>query len=176
MFGLLNTTRAIVPYLRAQRSGVVANFSSLGAWRGVAGVGLYCASKWTVSGLSESMYEELADFNIKVCNIEPGYFRSSFLNPGNKINRQHLIPDYDGTAVRAGEKAMEEYDNKQPGDIKKGCKVIVDVLSGKTGKEIPLRLALGPDAYETIKTKCASVVQGLEEWKDLTCSTNLDVQ
>lgn len=171
---MLNVTRAIVPYMRAQRSGVVANFSSVGAWRGVAGVGLYCASKWAVSGLSETLYHELADFNIKVCTIEPGYFRSNFLNPGNKVRRQNVISDYEGTAVRKGEQLMEDYDNKQPGDIKKGVKVIVDVLTGDSGKEIPIRLVIGADAYGMIKAKCEETIQVLEEWKDITCSTDLD--
>lgn len=72
VFGLLNTTRAFLPYMRKARSGVIANFSSVGAWRGVSGVGLYCASKWCVSGLSETMTQELAEFGIKVVCIEPG--------------------------------------------------------------------------------------------------------
>ncbi|KIX03272.1 uncharacterized protein Z518_06824 [Rhinocladiella mackenziei CBS 650.93] len=174
VFGMLNVTRAIVPYMRAQRSGVVANISSIGAWRGYAGVGLYCASKWAVSGLSETMHYELADFNIKVCTIEPGYFRSNFLNPGNKIHKKNVIPDYDGTAVRKGEELMNAYDNKQPGDVKKGVKVMLDVLTGASGKEIPIKLALGTDAYRMIKAKCEETIQRLDEWKELTCSTDLD--
>ena len=162
--------------MRAERSGVVANFSSVGAWLGYAGVGLYCASKWAVSGLSESLYYEMADFNIKVCTVEPGYFRSKFLNAGNKIHKQNVIQDYENTAVRQGERLMDEYDNKQPGDIKKGVKVIVDVLTGNSGKEIPMRLVLGKDAYGMIKAKCEETIKGLEEWKDITCSTDLDEQ
>ncbi len=174
VFGLLNTTRAIVPYMRSQRSGVVANFSSVGAWRGYAGVGLYCASKWAVSGLSETLYYELADFNIKVCTIEPGYFRSKFLNAGNSLKKTNVIDDYEGSAVRKGEKLMEEFDNNQPGDIKKGVKVIVDVLTGDSGKEIPMRLVIGTDAYGMIKAKCEETIKGLEQFKDLTCSTDID--
>ncbi|OAP59409.1 hypothetical protein AYL99_06707 [Fonsecaea erecta] len=174
VFGLLNTTRAIVPYMRAQRSGVVANFSSVGAWRGVAGAGLYCSSKWAVSGISETLYFELADFNIKVCTVEPGYFRSNFLSAGNKLKRGNAIADYEGTAVRKGEQLMDEYDNKQPGDIKKGVAVLISVLTGETGREIPMRLVLGPDAYRMIKAKCEETINGLEAWKDLTCSTDLD--
>ncbi|KAH0839057.1 hypothetical protein AYO21_04654 [Fonsecaea monophora] len=176
VFGLLNTTRAIVPYMRAQRSGVVANFSSVAAWTGYAGVGLYCASKSAASALSESLYYELADFNIKVCTIEPGYFRSKFLAAGNKLKRENAIADYEGTAVRKGEELMDAFDNKQPGDIKKGVKVIVDVLTGETGKEIPMRLVLGPDAYGMIKAQCEETVKALEGWKELTCSTDLDEQ
>jgi NAD(P)-dependent dehydrogenase (short-subunit alcohol dehydrogenase family) len=66
IFGVLNVNRAFFPYLRKARSGVVANLSSVGAWRGYAGVGLYCASKWCLSGLSESMTLEMKEFGIKV--------------------------------------------------------------------------------------------------------------
>ncbi|EXJ86632.1 hypothetical protein A1O3_03585 [Capronia epimyces CBS 606.96] len=174
VFGPLNVTRAILPYMRARRSGVVANFSSVGAWRGAARVGLYCASKWAVSGLSETLYYELADFDIKICTVEPGYFRSSFLNPGNKKDKKNVIPDYEGTAVRKAEAFLEAYDNKQPGDIKKGAKVILDVLTGAAGREIPMRLVLGTDAYGAIKAKCENTIETLDEWKDLSVSTDLE--
>lgn len=160
--------------MRAKRSGVVANISSIGAWRGGAGAGLYCASKWAVSGISETLYAELAEFNIQVCTVEPGYFRSGFLNPGHKIVRQQTIADYDGSAVRKGEEMLEAADNQQPGDINKGAKVIIDVLTGATGRPIPMRLALGSDAYPMIKAKCEETIQGLNEWKEISCSTNIE--
>lgn len=161
--------------MRAQRSGVIANFSSIGAWGGSAGVGLYCASKWAVSGLSEALSAEVAEFNIKVCCIEPGYFRSSFLNPGNKLSRntENAITDYEGSAVRQGEEFLVNMDNKQPGDPKKGVKVVIDVLTGATGRDIPVRLALGSDAYVVIKGKCEETVKLLDEWKDITTPTDV---
>lgn len=174
VFGLLNVTRAIVPYMRAARSGVIANISSIGGWRGYAGVGVYCASKWAASGLSETLTYELAEFGIKVVSVEPGYFRSSLLGQGNKMVRKARIEDYDGSAVRKGEALMDAADNHQPGDPKKGVKVIIDVLTGATGKEIPLRLALGPDAYAMIKNKCDETIELLDEWKDITTTTNFD--
>lgn len=174
VFGLLNVTRAFLPYLRAQRSGVIANVSSLGAWGGFPAVGAYTSSKWTVSGISETMTLELADFGIKVCSVEPGYFRSNFLNPGNRKTDESRIADYDGTAARKIAALMDEYDNKQPGDVKKGVRVMVDVLTGKTGKDIPLRLPLGTDCYNAVKQKCEDTLALLEEWKDLITSTDHD--
>ncbi len=174
VFGLLNVTRAILPYMRVARSGVIANLSSIGAWGRVAGVGLYCASKYTVTGLSESLSLEVAEFNIKVCVIEPGYFRSNFLNPSNKLIAKNTISDYEGdSAVRKGTALMEAVNNKQPGDIKKGAKVIVDVLTEATGKPVPLRLYLGQDAYEHIGDKCRETLAFLEEWKDICTTTDL---
>lgn len=161
--------------MRAARSGVIANFSSIGAWAGMGGVGAYCASKWAVSGLSESLTFELAEFGIKVVCVEPGYFRSNFLGSGNKIVKQNVIHDYDGnSSVRQGEAAMVAANNNQPGDVAKGAKVIVDVLTGATGRDIPLRLSLGPDAYDFIKAKCEDTVKLLDQWKDITTSTNID--
>ena len=161
--------------MRAARSGVIANLSSVGAWAGPAGVGLYCASKWTVSGLSECLYEEVKEFGIKVCCVEPGYFRSNFLSPENKIVAENVIQDYEGdTAVRRGIAAMETYDNKQPGDIKKGAKVMVDVLTEATGRDVPMRLVLGRDAHERIAQKCRETLKALEEWKDIATKTDLD--
>ena len=69
---------------------------------------------------------------------------------------------------------MDAYDNKQPGDIKKGVRVMLDVLTGASGKEIPMRLVLGSDAYSMIREKCESTIKGLDEWKDLSVSTDLD--
>lgn len=174
VFGLLNVTRAFLPHLRSQRSGVIANISSVGAWRGFPGFGLYVSSKWAVSALSESMTAELADFGIKVTSIEPGYFRSKFLNPGNRLLPTGHIADYDGTAARAIGDMMDQYDNNQPGDLKKGAKVIVDVLKQKDGREIPMRLVLGSDAYDLVNKKCEETMSLLKEWEDVTKSTNYD--
>ena len=161
--------------MRGARSGVIANLSSIGAWGRVAGVGLYCASKYAVTGFTESLSLEVAEFNIKVCVVEPGYFRSNFLNPANNLVAKNTISDYDGdSAVRKGIKLMEVVNNKQPGDINKGAKVMVDALTGATGKPVPLRLYLGQDAYEHIGDKCRETLGVLEEWKDICTKTDLD--
>ncbi|KAK5938311.1 hypothetical protein PMZ80_009281 [Knufia obscura] len=171
VFGLINVTRAILPYFRAQRSGAIANLSSIGAWRAAPGMGMYMTSKWAVSGISETMRDELADFGIKVCCVEPGYFRSNFLNPGNRKTDESRIKEYDGTAARKMAEMMDAYDNHQPGDIKKGAKVMVDVLSGDN---VPLRLPLGSDCYAMMKEKCEETLKLLEEWKDVITSTDHD--
>ncbi|KXJ85111.1 putative oxidoreductase,short chain dehydrogenase [Microdochium bolleyi] len=177
VFGLLNTMRAFLPYMRAARSGVIANFSSMAAWVGWPGTGLYCASKWAATGLSETMTEELKEFGIKVVCIEPGYFRSNVLKIGSRILRKQTIADYEGdTAARKNEALMIAYDGKQAGDVEKGSKIVVDLLTGRLGKDIPVRLILGPDAYQYVKAKCDGTMSLLDEWKDITDKTDLDVQ
>lgn len=160
--------------MRTQRSGVIANLSSVGAWEGYPGVGLYCASKWAVSGFSLTLGMELEEFGIKVCTIEPGYFRSNFLQAGNRLVGSNVISDYENSKVRQGLALMEKFNNNQPGDIKKGAKVMVDVLTQRTGKEIPDRLVLGSDAYGMIRGICENMIKNMDTWKDVTYSTDLD--
>jgi NAD(P)-dependent dehydrogenase (short-subunit alcohol dehydrogenase family) len=176
-FGLLNVTRAFAPAMREARSGVIANISSIGGWRGYAGCGLYAASKAAVSNISESLYQELKPFGISVCCIEPGYFRSNLLNPGNRNRAANPIKEYEGTTARTVMEMLDGADNNQPGDIKKGVKVIVDVLTSSgvaEGREVPMRLALGSDAYPIITDKCKETITLLDEWKDITTTTDHD--
>ena len=123
------------------------------------------------------MTVELAEFGIKVCCIEPGYFRSNFLNSGNRLIAKAHIPDYDGTASRETQAAMEAYNNKQPGDIVKGARTIVDVLSQTgvaEGREIPMRLGIGSDCFNVITGKCNDTITLMEQWNDITISTDHD--
>lgn len=173
VLGTINVTKAFLPYFRAQHAGAIANVSSMGAWRGTAGLGIYEASKWMVTGLSESMRAELAEFGVQVTCIEPGSFRSRFLAGMGKVREESRIGEYDGTAARKVVRMLAEKDGKQPGDLAKGARVIVDTLSGRYG-ELPVRLPLGNDAYETIRAKCESTLELLEKWKPIITATDID--
>ncbi len=80
VFGVLNVTRAILPHMRAKRSGRILNISSIGGYRAGTGFGVYCSTKFAVEGLSEALHHELAPLGIHVTVIEPGYFRTDFLD------------------------------------------------------------------------------------------------
>jgi NAD(P)-dependent dehydrogenase (short-subunit alcohol dehydrogenase family) len=84
VFGLLNVTRAVLPSMRARRSGRVINISSLGGYQSGPGFGVYCSTKFAVEGLSEALHGELAPLGIHVTVVEPGYFRTDFLD-GNSL-------------------------------------------------------------------------------------------
>ena len=175
VFGLLNVTRAFLPLLRTQRSGVVANVSSVGAWRGSAGIGAYSASKWAVSAISETLSLELDSFGIRVCCIEPGFFRSNFLTPGNRKGIESRIADYDGTNARRTTSRWDEIDGNQPGNVAAAVRIIVDVLTTSgcaEGKEFPMRLVLGSDAFSIINAKCSSTIALLSEWEAITKSSD----
>jgi hypothetical protein len=108
------------------------------------------------------------------CCVEAGYFRSNFLVGKDKGDFPGRIADYDGSAVRKGEELMEWYNGKQPGDIQKGARVIVDTLTEANGKPVPHRLVIGKDCYQSIKQKCEETLKLLEEQKEISCSTDLD--
>ena len=172
VFGVLNLTNAILPYMRAQRSGVIAHFGSLGSWRGVPAGGIYSSTKWAISGLTESLRLEVAGFGIQVCCVEPGYFRTGFLNPGARIVAEKKITDYDDGIVGQVKAMFSERDNKQLGDTEKGCRVMFEVFTQKGGKPVPERLPLGSDCFEGIGGKLADTRALLDEWKDVIVSTD----
>ncbi len=174
---MLNVTRAVLPHMRAAHSGVIANFGSLGSWRGGPAFSNYTGTKWACSGISESLYEELKPLGITCTVIEPGYFRTGFLNAGARVQSAKVIDDYTNTAAGQVRNALTTVDNNQPGDVVKGSRVIVDVLT-KTGvaegKDIPIRLVLGKDCVATIRQKCESTLALLKEWEPVISSTDHD--
>ena len=101
--------------MRQQRDGTIALFGSVGSWRGGPAAGLYCATKWAISGLAESLRAEVVPFNIGVSVIEPGYFRTGFLNAGARVQTEKRIGDYDMSAVGEVRAFLNKADNQQPG-------------------------------------------------------------
>ena len=133
---------------------------------------MYCATKWAVSGLAESLRLEVEPFGIGVSVVEPGYFRTGFLNAGARVFTEQRIKDYDESTVGQVREFLNKADNNQPGNLELGVKVIVDVFSLKTVKEVPLRLVLGSDAREAIAEKCTSTLKYLEEDKEVIDGTD----
>jgi NAD(P)-dependent dehydrogenase (short-subunit alcohol dehydrogenase family) len=176
VFGMLNVSRAVLPYLRAAAGEkVIANFGSLGSWRGGPGYALYSATKWACSGISESMRPELEPFGIITTVIEPGYFRTNFLSSSSRVKSAVQMKEYDDTAVGETRKILDITNNKQLGDVEKGAKVIVDILTHSgvaEGRDIPVRIALGSDALSTIIGKCKETEELLNEWRDIAITTD----
>ncbi|KAM3415514.1 putative oxidoreductase YusZ [Cercospora zeina] len=172
VFGVINLTRAVLPYMREQKSGTIAHFGSIGSWRGVPGASVYGGVKWAIAGLSESLRAEVAPLGIDVISIEPGYFRTGFLNPGARQFTSTRIPDYEDTVVGQARRILESKDNTQLGNIELGCSAITDVLEKRDGRAVPRRLALGSDAYSNIRAKCEETIRLLDEWKKVSVSTD----
>lgn len=172
VFGLLNVTRAVLPSMRARGVGHVINLSSIGGYRSSAGFGVYCSTKFAVEGLSEALHSELAPLGINVTVVEPGYFRTDFLDASSLAVSPNIIEDYAETAGAVRSRAAS-LNHQQPGDPRKLAKAMVELVRAKTP---PLRLPLGSDTLQAIAQKNEAVATELETWRALSASTDFSAE
>jgi NAD(P)-dependent dehydrogenase (short-subunit alcohol dehydrogenase family) len=168
VFGLLNITRAVLPVMRSQRSGHVINMSSIGGYRSGPGFGAYSSTKFAVEGLTEALYAELKPLGIHATVVEPGYFRTDFLDASSLAVAGNVIADYDETSGEVRRRATRMNHN-QPGNPEKLAAAMVELVDAQTP---PLRLPLGTDTLKAIAEKNAYVTQETETWKALSASTD----
>jgi NAD(P)-dependent dehydrogenase (short-subunit alcohol dehydrogenase family) len=127
-------------------------------------------------GMVESLNKEVRPLGLRTLLIEPGFFRTDLLAQSNAKTAESSIPEYI-EASKAFNKLLADKNHAQSGDPKKGVAVIVDLVRQEgvaKGKTVPVRMALGPDAYEVIKNKCNKTIKLLDDWKDVISSTDLD--
>ncbi len=156
VFGLLRVTRAILPHMRAQKSGHILNLSSIGGLIASPGIGYYNATKFAVEGLSEALKGECEPLGIKVIVVEPGPFRTEFLGRSGDIS-QNIIPDYIPTAGKTRQ-YFTDNDGKQAGDPAKAIAAMIAAVEAETA---PKHLLLGKSAHDRMTAR-------VEQWrKDL---------
>jgi len=170
VFGLLNVTRAVLPYMRKVRSGHIINISSVGGLSGYIGWGVYGSTKFAVEGLTESLALELAPLGIKATVVAPGFFRTDFLDQSSLIESGTIISDYDQT-VGEMRRLAKSINKKQPGDPVKLAKAIV--LLGDS-KQPPVHLPLGNDALQKFREKTESFEKDIMAWQDVIRGTDHD--
>ncbi len=168
VFGLLTVTRAVLPYMRQARSGRILNVSSIGGYRGGAGFGVYSSTKFAVEGLSEALHAELAPLGIHVTVVEPGYFRTDFLDASSLSVSARRIDDYDATAGKVRSVAGG-LNHNQPGDPSKLAEVLIAFADAPNP---PVRLPLGSDTVAAIEAKHKSDAQILSDWRSVSQSTD----
>lgn len=170
VFGSLNIIRNAMPYLRQHKSGHIFNIASIGGFSGgFAGWGIYCATKFAVAGLTESLAEEVKGFGIKATVVYPGYFRTDFLAKGSVQTAQHTIAAYE--AARQSEQAhLNDIDGHQPNDPDKAADALIDISQSENP---PVHLFLGSDAYDIVYKKIDMLTNDVEQWKSYTLSTAL---
>jgi NAD(P)-dependent dehydrogenase (short-subunit alcohol dehydrogenase family) len=168
VFGLLTVSRAVLPYMRKARSGRILNISSIGGYRGAAGFGVYSSTKFAVEGLSEALHEELAPLGIHVTVVEPGYFRTDFLDASSLSVSSRQISDYEATAgkVRGIARGLN---HNQPGDPSKLADVLVAFADAPNP---PVRLPLGSDTAAALEAKHKADSRILSEWRSVSLSTD----
>jgi NAD(P)-dependent dehydrogenase (short-subunit alcohol dehydrogenase family) len=168
VFGLLTVSRAVLPYMRKARSGRIFNISSIGGYRGAAGFGVYSSTKFAVEGLSEAMHDELGPLGIHVTVVEPGYFRTDFLDASSLSVSSRKIPDYEATAGKVRTVA-DGLNHNQPGDPSKLADVLVAFADASNP---PVRLPLGSDTVAAIEAKHKADSLILSEWRKVSSSTD----
>ena len=158
VFGLLNVVRAVLPAMRQRRAGHIINFSSLGGYRASlggyrasAGWGVYCSSTFAVEGINEALHDELAPLGIHATVVEPGFFRTDFMDNRSLLETRTQIADYEETVGKTRIFAVER-NHQQPGDPAKLAQTLLQLVNAA---DPPLRLALGTDALERIAQKNA---------------------
>jgi NAD(P)-dependent dehydrogenase (short-subunit alcohol dehydrogenase family) len=167
LFGVVNVTRAALPILRAQRSGVFVQFSSIGGRvGGTPGMGAYQTAKFAVEGFSEVLANEVAPFGVKVVIVEPGAFRTDWQGSSMKIHP--VGPDYEET-VGVINRYRRENDGTQPGDPARAAKIIIDVVGAD---DPPRRLILGSDAVAAAQKAAADRAAETEKWADVSRSAD----
>ena len=172
VFGLLNVTRAVLPHMRRQRSGHVINISSVGGYVGYPGWGIYGSTKFAVEGISEALTAEVKPLGIRVTVVEPGFFRTDFLDDQSVVRTSQEIADYAETVGKTRAHAGVA-NHTQPGDPRKLAKAFMVLVDAK---EPPTRLQLGSDTVARVEAKHAHVERELSAWRDLALSTDFTAQ
>jgi NAD(P)-dependent dehydrogenase (short-subunit alcohol dehydrogenase family) len=166
LFGPMNVTRAVLPVMRRQRSGLLLTISSTAGIAGQMFCTAYAAAKFGIEGWMESLTLEVASFGIRTMLVEPGFFRTELLSSKSTIYAQPAIDDY---AERTKEiiAAWKGMDGKQGGDAAKLADALVTLVATK---EPPARFAAGADAVQTFETKAATLLAQAQAHRELSSS------
>lgn len=166
LFGPLNVTRAVLPVMRAQRSGLVVAVSSTAGLVGQEFCTAYAASKFAVEGWIESLAPEVAPFGIRTMLVEPGFFRTELLTAGSTRYAEPSIDDYAERTTRTVT-AWQGMNGLQGGDPAKLAAALVTLASSD---EPPQRWAAGADAVDAVEQKARVLLTQAAAHRELSSS------
>lgn len=172
VFGLLNVIRCTMPHLRAQQSGHIFNIASVGGYTGnFPGWGIYCATKFAVAGLTESLAAEVKPFGVHATVVYPGYFRTDFLSKDSIAVAAQPIAAYE--AARESQRMhQEDINGRQQGDPLKAAAVMIRVAASA---QPPVHLFLGQDAYDMAELKNGLIQADMLAWQKEGTATGFAV-
>lgn len=165
--GVMHMLRAVLPVMRRQRGGHIMNISSIAGITGFDGASVYCASKYAIEGLTASLALEVAPLGIKVTAVEPGFFRTEFLDPSSVRYGATAIDDY--AALGSVEQAYGAYKGRQLGDPAKLAAAVVE-LAGMASP--PRQFLAGSDALAMANTALDARRTEMAAFEALTVSTD----
>ncbi len=165
MYGAMAVTRAVLPGMRRRRSGHVVQMSSvIGVISGLGGTG-YAGPKAALEAMSEALAAEVAHLSIRVTIVEPGPFRTDF--GGTSLRWGRPLPDYT-PVIAPARRAFEAFHGNQPGDPRRAAEAIVAAVHHP---DPPLRLPLGAEAYDWIRSYLSSRIKELDDAEPLGADT-----
>lgn len=168
LYGPIEITRAIIPYMRRQKSGRILQISSIGGRTGTPGITIYQAAKWGLSGFSEALAKELAPLSIFVTSVEPGGFRTDWA--GDSMSFAPFVAGYEASVERVKEHFRGG--NFVPmGDPRKAAQVMIDLSEHAAP---PVHLVLGSEAVAILEQADAQRAADLQQWKAVSVSTDHD--
>jgi NAD(P)-dependent dehydrogenase (short-subunit alcohol dehydrogenase family) len=167
LFGAVAMIQAVLPGMRARRSGAIVNVSSIGARIAHAGSGYYAASKAALEAMSSALAKEVGPLGISVTAVEPGAFRTDFA--GRSLQQSAaVIDDYAETAGKR-RKENDRSDGTQIGDPERGARVI---LAAVEADHTPSFLLLGPDAAKAYERALEAERAEVDTWRDHSVTTS----
>lgn len=167
LFGTVNVTKAALPVMRAQRSGTIVQFSSVGGRvGGTPGMGAYQTAKFAVEGFSEVLANEVRPLGIRVMIVEPGAFRTDWQGASMKLHE--VGSDYAET-VGVLNAYRAENANNQPGDPARAARIILETVNSD---DLPMRLVLGAGAVEMIRAAAIVRAAETEKWAPISITAD----
>ena len=169
LFGAINTIRAVLPIMRAQKAGHILNMSAIAGFTNELGFSVYGAAKFGLEGISEAVQGEVAPLGIKVTIVEPGPFRTDFIGR-SLVRAENSIDAYNETSGKFIQ-FLDTIEGRQPGDPDKAAQVLIQVVESDNP---PLRLVLGKYAYSKFRQKIAFLTAQLDAWEAMASNTDFE--
>lgn len=167
LFGAIAVIKAALPGMRARRKGLIINVTSSAAYTTGGGVGFYSGSKMALDGISKALFHELAPFGIKVMVAVPGAYRTD-LGTNRKAPKETIADYAEQNAIRRD--FLARLSGLQRGDPRKAASVILQAVNAE---KIPLHLALGPDAVDSIRNDVSGLIADVDTWEAVSRQTDL---
>lgn len=168
LYAPIEVTRAVLPYMRKQRSGRILQISSIGGRVGNAGISIYQAAKFGLGGFSEALAKEVAPLGIQVTSVEPGGFRTDW--GGDSMTYAEQVEGYE-TTVDWIREFLRKGDYVPMGDPAKAAKAMIELVENPAP---PVHLVLGSEAIGLLKMANAEREAEMEKWLPLSISTDHD--
>ncbi|KAL3263815.1 hypothetical protein ABHI18_001358 [Aspergillus niger] len=175
--GPFTLTRALLPHMRARKTGTILFSGSVGTYYGVPCGGPYVGPKGLIEGMVPAFAMEVAPFNIRVSILTYGHFRTQVMAAGVIQDRNPTrLPEYEKLNQEVYDGCLD-WNGNQPGDPRKGAELVVEAVKGEgrcKGMELPLRLPLGSDTFGIVRNSCEELLKVWDEWDGITSKTDIE--